>query len=58
MSDGGKGSNPRPFSVSMETYSKNFDAIFRRSENQQSQVDAQTETQTEQPPESSLGQNT
>jgi hypothetical protein len=30
MSDGGKGSNPRPFSVSQETFGDNFDAIFRK----------------------------
>jgi hypothetical protein len=30
MSDGGKGSSPRPFSVSRETYGNNFDAIFRK----------------------------
>ena len=30
MSDGGKGSNARPYSVSQETYGKNFDEIFRR----------------------------
>ena len=30
MSDGGKGSNPRPFSVDQNTYGKNFDAIFRK----------------------------
>ena len=30
MSDGGKGSAPRPFSVSQETYGDNFDAIFRK----------------------------
>jgi pyruvate-formate lyase len=30
MSDGGKGSNPRPYSVSQETYGKNYDAIFRK----------------------------
>ena len=28
MSDGGKGSSPRPFSVSQEKYGSNFDAIF------------------------------
>lgn len=28
MSHGGKGSNPRPFSVSQETFGNNFDAIF------------------------------
>jgi hypothetical protein len=30
MSDGGKGSNPRPFSVSQETYANNYDKIFRK----------------------------
>ena len=30
MSDGGKSSNPRPFSVSQETYGNNYDAIFRK----------------------------
>ena len=28
MSDGGKGSSPRPFSVDSSTYEKNFEAIF------------------------------
>jgi uncharacterized protein (DUF849 family) len=30
MSDGGKGSSPRPFSVSQDEFGKNFDAIFRK----------------------------
>jgi len=30
MGDGGKGSAPRPFSVSQETFGNNFDAIFRK----------------------------
>jgi len=30
MSDGGKGSAPRPFSVSQEEFANNFDAIFRK----------------------------
>jgi hypothetical protein len=30
MSDSGKGSSPRPFSVSQETYANNFDRIFRK----------------------------
>lgn len=30
MSDGGKGSKPRPFSVAHEEYSKRWDAIFGR----------------------------
>jgi hypothetical protein len=28
MSDGGKGSKPRPFSVSQEEYADRFDTIF------------------------------
>jgi hypothetical protein len=30
MSDGGKGSAPRPFSVSQDEYAKRWDAIFQR----------------------------
>lgn len=30
MSDGGKGSKPRPFSVSHDEWSKRWDAIFGR----------------------------
>lgn len=30
MSDGGKGSSPRPFSVSQQKFADNFDAIFRK----------------------------
>jgi hypothetical protein len=30
MSAGGKGSAPRPFSVSREEYANNFDAIFKK----------------------------
>lgn len=30
MSDGGKGSSPRPFSVSNEEYAKRWDLIFGR----------------------------
>lgn len=30
MNDGGKGSAPRPFSVSNEEYAKRWDAIFGR----------------------------
>ena len=30
MSDGGKGSAPRPFSVTQEEYSKRWDMIFGR----------------------------
>ena len=31
-SDGGKGSSPRPFSVSQDEYNKRWDAIFQRDE--------------------------
>jgi hypothetical protein len=30
MSDGGKGSSPRPFSIANDEYSKRWDAIFCR----------------------------
>jgi hypothetical protein len=30
MSDGGKGSSPRPYSVSHEEYTRRWDAIFGR----------------------------
>jgi len=30
MSDSSKGSSPRPYSDSQETYGNNFDAIFRK----------------------------
>lgn len=30
MSDGGKGSAPRPFSIAEEEYAKRWDAIFQR----------------------------
>jgi hypothetical protein len=31
MSDGGKGSSPRPYSVDQKTYSDNWDQIFKKS---------------------------
>ena len=30
MSDGGKGSSPRPFSVDQDTFNKNWEAIFKK----------------------------
>ena len=41
MSDGGKGSKPRPFSVSNEEYANRWDAIFGR-DNTDSEVDDKT----------------
>jgi len=32
MSDGGKGSNPRPFSVDQDTFASNWDRIFGKKE--------------------------
>lgn len=34
MSDGGKGSRPRPFSVSSETFASNWDKIFKKNSEQ------------------------
>ena len=36
MSDGGKGSSPRPYSVTQETYSNNWDAIFGKKKTKES----------------------
>ena len=30
MSDGGKGSSPRPFSVDQDTFNKNWETIFKK----------------------------
>ena len=30
MSDGGKGSSARPYSISREQYSNNWDAVFKK----------------------------
>ncbi len=35
MSDGGKGSAPRPFSVSHEKFSRNWDSIFKKQKQEQ-----------------------
>ena len=40
MSDGGKGSSPRPYSVDQKTFDNNWDRIFNRSKKtQQEQFD-------------------
>ncbi len=33
MSDGGKGSRPRPFSVDQKTFDNNWDRIFKKEDN-------------------------
>ncbi len=33
MSDGGKGSKPRPFSVDQKTFDNNWDRIFKKEDN-------------------------
>jgi hypothetical protein len=35
MSDGGKGSAPRPFSVNQETFENNWDRIFSKNKQKQ-----------------------
>lgn len=49
MSDGGKGSKPRPLSVSEEEYRTRWDVIFGRDlqENVDSEVDKPTRNNTE-----------
>lgn len=39
MSDGGKGSKPRPFSVSQKEYDTRWDAIFGRDLKEEKPVD-------------------
>jgi hypothetical protein len=39
MSNGGKGSRPRPFSVSQNTFSQNWDQIFNKEKNMQVRVE-------------------
>jgi hypothetical protein len=44
MSDGGKGSSPRPFSVSNEEYASRWDAIFSRDLKKKESVDLDKES--------------
>ena len=39
MSDGGKGSAPRPFSVDQETFKNNWEAIFGKKEKAEQEKD-------------------
>jgi hypothetical protein len=46
--DGGKGDTPRPLSVSMEEFDKNFDAIFgKKSELKPKAVDFELEVEND-----------
>ena len=40
MSDGGKGSKPRPYSVSQEEFANNWDAIFAKNEQRRQKVES------------------
>ena len=40
-SDGGKGSSPRPFSISNEEYAKRWDVIFGRDEDDEELEDTE-----------------
>lgn len=42
--DGGKGSAPRPFGVDQKTYSNNWDAIFRKKDEQPKNVDTKKQS--------------
>jgi len=39
MSNGGKGSSPRPFSVKREEFERNWDTIFKRHEKIKKEVE-------------------
>jgi len=43
----GKGSKPRPFSVSQDTFAANWDAIFGRKDTSVPSVQTNTDTQTQ-----------
>jgi hypothetical protein len=45
MSDGGKGSSPRPFSIGAETYASNWDRIFNKNKEQTMQVRVKENTE-------------
>lgn len=47
MSDGGKGSSPRPFSVSNQEYSNRWDIIFGRELNDETKVEETVDNQEE-----------
>jgi len=47
MSDGGKGSKPRPFSVSHDEWSKRWDAIFQRDLDDKEEVKLEQQKQKE-----------
>jgi len=47
MSDGGKGSAPRPFSVDRETFENNWDLIFKKKSDTISNNDFQDQMSTE-----------
>jgi hypothetical protein len=50
MSDGGKGSKPRPFSVAQEEYENRWDAIFQRDipKEESKETEDETENRTDQ----------
>lgn len=54
MSDGGKGSTPRPFSVSNEEYASRWDAIFGRDKPKEPPADNVVEEAPTNPQPSSL----
>jgi hypothetical protein len=39
MSDGGKGSKPRPYSVSQEEFANNWEAIFAKNEKRRQKIE-------------------
>lgn len=46
MSDGGKGSKPRPFSVTQEEYDNRWDAIFSRDLKEEKSGDSEVDKVT------------
>lgn len=49
MSDGGKGSRPRPFSVSSEEFDNNWNKIFKSKNEKRQETQASETCQSSQP---------
>ena len=47
MSDGGKGSRPRPFSVDQKTFDNNWNMIFGKRKQEQKNTDTEKEKDKE-----------
>ena len=47
MSNGGKGSTPRPYSVDLKTFDNNWEAIFRKDKHKQQSSEESQDSEQE-----------